>query len=139
MKKVFFKNKYFPNQIDICLLVCTKNCSHAYLGTSKFIHYCDCGNETIAHAGNIQNGRTSSCGCLEGKSLGERLIKNILTENEVDFMQQKRFDDCKHVLALPFDFYLSHFCSVLVCLLVLCSYLFKSRLNFCFLHLYSPP
>ena len=45
MRKVFFKNKYFPNQIDICLLVCTKNCSHAYLGTSNFIHYCDCGNE----------------------------------------------------------------------------------------------
>ena len=45
MKKVYFKNKYFPNQIDISLLVCTKDCSHAYLGTSKIIHYCDCGNE----------------------------------------------------------------------------------------------
>ena len=45
MKNIFFKNKYFPNQIDICLLVCTKNCSHAYLGTSNFIHYCDCGND----------------------------------------------------------------------------------------------
>lgn len=68
--------------------------------------YCDCGNETIAHAGNIQNGRTSSCGCLEGKSIGERLIKNILIENEVYFIHQKRFDDCKNVLTLPFDFYL---------------------------------
>lgn len=46
MRKVLiFKNKFFPKKIDISLLVCTKECSHAYLGTSKFIHYCDCGNE----------------------------------------------------------------------------------------------
>jgi hypothetical protein len=70
---------------------------------------CDCGNETIAHIGNIRSGRTASCGCLEGKSLGERLIKDILTESEVDFIQQKRFDDCKHVLTLPFDFYLPNY------------------------------
>lgn len=42
---MIFKNRYFPKEIDINLLVCTKECSHAYLGTSKFIHYCDCGNE----------------------------------------------------------------------------------------------
>ena len=67
---------------------------------------CDCGGETIAYIGNIQSGRTSSCGCLEGKSLGERLIKDILVENQIDFIPQKRFDDCKNTLALPFDFYL---------------------------------
>lgn len=40
---VNFKNKnhYFPNNIDINLIVCTKECSHAYLGTAKFKHICD--------------------------------------------------------------------------------------------------
>ena len=46
MRKILIiKNKFFPNKIDISVLICTKECSHAYLGTSKFIHYCDCGNE----------------------------------------------------------------------------------------------
>lgn len=34
-------NKYFPKIIDINLLVCSKECSHVYLGTSKFKHICD--------------------------------------------------------------------------------------------------
>ena len=40
---VNFKNKnhYFPDNIDINLIVCTKECSHAYLGTAKFKHICD--------------------------------------------------------------------------------------------------
>jgi len=39
-------NKYFPDEIDLNLLVCSKECSHAYLGTSKFKHICDvCGTE----------------------------------------------------------------------------------------------
>lgn len=67
---------------------------------------CDCGNETIVHIGNIRSGRTSSCGCLEGKSIGEKLINDILTKNCIDFIPQKRFDDCKNILTLPFDFYL---------------------------------
>ena len=35
------KNHYFPDNIDINLIVCTKECSHAYLGTAKFKHICD--------------------------------------------------------------------------------------------------
>ena len=30
---------------------------------------CDCGNETVVHAGNLRNGNTSSCGCLNIESL----------------------------------------------------------------------
>ena len=70
---------------------------------------CDCNNETIVHIGNLKSGRTASCGCLEGKSLGERLIDNILTDNKIDFVRQKRFDDCKNILTLPFDFYLPEY------------------------------
>lgn len=87
-----------------------KEMLYRYKGEKTYcICQCDCGNETIAHIGNIRSGRTASCGCLEGKSLGERLIKDILIENEVDFIQQKRFDDCKHILTLPFDFYLPNY------------------------------
>lgn len=67
---------------------------------------CDCGNESIVYIGNLKQGYTQSCGCMEGISAGERLIKGILEDNNIKFVPQKRFNDCKNVLPLPFDFYL---------------------------------
>ncbi len=37
---------------------------------------------------------------------GESLIRNILTENNILFEEQKKFDDCKYKNKLSFDFYL---------------------------------
>jgi len=48
------------------------------------------------------------CGCPFCKeSKGEKIIKNFLIDNNISFEQQKKFDDCKYKLKLPFDFYLS--------------------------------
>lgn len=47
-------NKYFPNEIDINLLVCSKECSHAYLGTSKFKHICDMCNTEFKTLYNLK-------------------------------------------------------------------------------------
>lgn len=40
------------------------------------------------------------------KSVGELKVKNILINREIIFEEQKRFNDCKNVYSLPFDFYL---------------------------------
>ncbi len=40
------------------------------------------------------------------QSRGENKIKNILDKLNIDYEIQKRFDDCKNILSLPFDFYL---------------------------------
>lgn len=42
--------------------------------------------------------------CKESK--GEREIRELLINNNTDFVPQHTFDDCKHVRCLPFDFYL---------------------------------
>ena len=42
--------------------------------------------------------------CNESK--GEKLIKKILENNNINFNIQKRFKDCKYIKPLPFDFYL---------------------------------
>jgi len=49
--------------------------------------------------------RQSGCpGCAE--SHGERAVRNVLNKRNVPFSFQHRFDECKHILKLPFDFYL---------------------------------
>lgn len=40
------------------------------------------------------------------ESLGERTIANYLTRNNIDFIRQKKFDDCIYVNKLPFDFFI---------------------------------
>ena len=59
--------------------------------------------------GNLQSGKSMSFGCMEGQSVGERLIRDILIESHVDFIPQKKFDDCRHINTLPFDFYLPYY------------------------------
>lgn len=47
------------------------------------------------------------CGCPNCRtSQGERLIKQILIEENIDFETQKTFPDCKHVAQLKYDFYI---------------------------------
>jgi hypothetical protein len=47
------------------------------------------------------------CGCpICKESKGERKIRLYLIEKNINFIPQYKFDDCKHILPLPFDFYL---------------------------------
>lgn len=46
-------------------------------------------------------------GCpICGESKGEKEIRNILLNKKINFIPQHKFDDCKNVNKLPFDFYL---------------------------------
>jgi len=46
-------------------------------------------------------------GCPKCKrSKGEEIIEKYLIENNIIFIHQKMFDDCKNIKKLPFDFYL---------------------------------
>jgi hypothetical protein len=42
--------------------------------------------------------------CNESK--GETIISNILKDNTINYIPQKRFNECRNILPLPFDFYL---------------------------------
>jgi hypothetical protein len=46
-------------------------------------------------------------GCPKcNQSKGERMIEKYLTTNKIDFIPQKKFDDCRYIKHLVFDFYL---------------------------------
>ena len=49
-------------------------------------------------------------GCpLCNESQGETKIRLLLTNYNIEFEKEKRFDDCRDVLSLPFDFYLPQY------------------------------
>ena len=70
---------------------------------------CECGNECDVTALALKNGKTKSCGCIR-ISYGEELIAKILKQNNLNFIQEYKFDSC----ILPsgklarFDFYVNN-------------------------------
>jgi very-short-patch-repair endonuclease len=50
--------------------------------------------------------KKQGCPLCKIKSKGENEITHILNILNIDFQSQKRFNDCKNILTLPFDFYL---------------------------------
>ena len=69
---------------------------------AKWICLCECGNTSIHSGKDLRNGSIKSCGCE--KSKGEYSIAQFLLMNNYIIEKQKKFDDCRSILPLPFDF-----------------------------------
>ena len=69
---------------------------------------CECGNDNfITTSHHLISGNTQSCGCL--KSIGESKIAILLSENNIKFIQQQKFNDAIYADTkgqMRFDFYL---------------------------------
>lgn len=50
---------------------------------------CDCGQFTVAQGSELRSGHTRSCGCKRGLSAGERKIKTILEQNNIQYIYNK--------------------------------------------------
>lgn len=66
---------------------------------------CDCDNIVYVSAGNLMRYHTTSCGCSKYSNM-ENFIADVLTKNDINYIPQARFIDCRNILPLPFDFYL---------------------------------
>lgn len=71
---------------------------------------CKCGNEIEVASYNLQRERTRSCGCMFNKSFGEDAIVTLLTDNDIDFKYQQRYDNLKAINGkrYSFDFYVNN-------------------------------
>lgn len=83
-----------------------------YLGSvnhnTKYKVRCDCGKEYEVFANNLIQGCTTSCGCVK-ESHGENKIRELLTENNIPYINQKTFSNFNYsdTKGKPrFDFYL---------------------------------
>ena len=75
-----------------------------YVKGGKWHCKCDCGNEHDVDTKFLNNGHTKSCGCM--KSNNERIITEILLENNIEFITQYTFSDLRGLNygLLKFDF-----------------------------------
>ena len=71
---------------------------------------CSCGNvftTSFSNYGKHGVDTCYSCSCKE--SVGEECIRKYLELNKIEFVQEKRFVDCRDNKPLPFDFYLPNY------------------------------
>jgi len=51
---------------------------------------------------------SKGCGCPKcNSSKGEDRIRRFLKKHKIDFLEQYKFEDCKNIYELPFDFYIT--------------------------------
>ena len=58
---------------------------------------------------NIKDNGLKCPVCYPLDSTGEIMIENYLTINKIEFEKQKRFNECRNIRTLPFDFYLPQY------------------------------
>lgn len=75
--------------------------------TRNLIIKCSCGNEFVTSFANYSRYNVNTCySCSCKESSEERRIRKFLELNNIEFVQEKRFDNCRDIKPLPFDFYL---------------------------------
>lgn len=67
-----------------------------------------CGNSfNITYKGYVSSMHKKCPTCSKSASGYEMIIRDILNKNNIDFLSEYSFEDCKDILPLHFDFYLS--------------------------------
>ena len=70
---------------------------------TKLEYICPKGHEHSVSWNSFKNGtRCPKC----NTSKGEKVIEDYLTKNNIEYIPQYRFSDCRNLLPLPFDFYI---------------------------------
>lgn len=68
---------------------------------------CNCGEIYTTSFANFKKHGVQQCrACSYRNSKGESYICKILDDLKIEYIQEKRFDDCRDIKPLPFDFYL---------------------------------
>ena len=71
---------------------------------------CQCGTVYETSCVNFMKHNVFRCPkCARSESVMELFIRKFLEKNDINFVPQKRFDDCRDKKPLPFDFYLPEY------------------------------
>lgn len=88
----------------LTLLQITKNKDNKLVGTFR----CECGNICNKSFHSVKFGHTVSCGCLNRKSYGEKIVADILNELKIEYRSEVTLADLRNDRGnrLRFDFVL---------------------------------
>lgn len=101
---------YFIYNVNLWLKnnYCNTRCIEIIdLDNAKFL--CECGEEMILSVKQIRYGKCRCDKCTNKYSSLESKLISFLSENNIDFITQYKFKNCKDLLPLPFDFYLKKY------------------------------
>lgn len=67
----------------------------------------ECGNEFITRWNQIKTGQCVRCQeCSSKMSNIAKMVESYLINSNIEYIKEYRFDDCRDIKTLPFDFYL---------------------------------
>lgn len=69
---------------------------------------CNCGNTFIIRL-DVYKDQFRCSECAGSESKGEYRVRKYLEANNIEFIPQYSFNDCRDILPLPFDFYLPNY------------------------------
>lgn len=67
---------------------------------------CECGNKFTTSISNFQSGKTRCGECAKSISRYEKMFKQFLEEQDIEYIHQYALNQCRDILPLPFDFYI---------------------------------
>lgn len=99
---------------DVCEFLKSIGCellSTTYKGINdKLEYYGVCGHKITKEFKYIKLGYGLYCtNCIPTQSHGEKIISDYCKNNDINYINQYKFNDCKNINKLPFDFYLPEY------------------------------
>lgn len=99
-KKLYYQGKYIKNKNTNIKFICPKH----LLAGLQYMKYSNMKRENIIGC-KYCGAQFKNLRC----SFGERKIKAVLDKVGVKYIREYKFENCRDILPLPFDFYLPHY------------------------------
>lgn len=94
------------NNIDV---ICLGFCDIDKYTRQALKFQCSCGNIFITSISSFQNGKIRCEECTKSISRYEYLFKTYLDQQNICYIYQYSYNQCRDILPLPFDFYLPNY------------------------------
>lgn len=103
-KKFYIHNVNLWLKNNGCNTICKEILN---IENAKYI--CGCGEEIVISTSQFKGGKCRCDKCTNKYSSLEMKVINFLIENNIEYITQYKFKDCRDKMPLPFDFYLPRY------------------------------
>lgn len=94
------------------LLTVTRKAGKDSAGNIMWECLCECGNTVYVSYSDLRRYRKTSCGCSHYSNM-ENFIASILSKHKIKYIPQAKFQECRNIHPLKFDFYLYEYNTII--------------------------